>query len=197
MNQEVRDRALLPLAIPVGILLFIGLGAFGLSRVLLKVPALVATAVALMVALNLLIGSAMIALGKKVKGFGALLMAGVVLVPVAVGIAVAGGFVEVEGEEGKEVISSVSLSANNIAFEKTEIEIPAGQEASLEFDNLEGQPHNVAIYLGSDATGTNLFRGEIVTGPKKITYHLPAFEAGSYYFRCDVHPTMNGTVKVG
>jgi plastocyanin len=42
-----------------------------------------------------------------------------------------------------------------------------------------------------------LFRGDLVTGATTATYDIPALPAGTYYFQCDVHPTMNGTVVVG
>jgi plastocyanin len=29
------------------------------------------------------------------------------------------------------------------------------------------------------------------------TYDVPELEAGTYYFQCDVHPNMNGTVTAG
>jgi plastocyanin len=38
------------------------------------------------------------------------------------------------------------------------------------------------------------FAGEIVTGPKQIVYNVPALPAGSYYFSCQVHPNMHGTI---
>jgi len=43
----------------------------------------------------------------------------------------------------------------------------------------------------------SLFTGALVTGPKTVTYQVPALSAGTYYFRCDVHPTqMFGTFVV-
>jgi plastocyanin len=33
-----------------------------------------------------------------------------------------------------------------------------------------------------------------VTGPITVTYDVPALSAGSYYFQCDVHASMNGIV---
>jgi plastocyanin len=35
-----------------------------------------------------------------------------------------------------------------------------------------------------------------VTGPAKVTYDIPALDPGTYYFHCDVHPTMSGNVTV-
>ena len=57
--------------------------------------------------------------------------------------------------------------------------------------------HNVAIYTNSGA-GTALFRGALVTGPKTVTYPVGALASGTYFFRCDVHPTkMTGKFIVG
>jgi plastocyanin len=56
--------------------------------------------------------------------------------------------------------------------------------------------HNIAIYTDS-SLGTNLFPGEIVTGPAAVDYRIPPLEPGTYYFHCDVHPTMQGSVAVG
>jgi len=35
------------------------------------------------------------------------------------------------------------------------------------------------------------------TGVADTTGQVPALDAGTYRFRCDVHPTMNGTFIVG
>ncbi len=36
-----------------------------------------------------------------------------------------------------------------------------------------------------------------MTGPATAEYAVPPLPAGEYYFQCDVHPTMNGTVVDG
>ena len=84
------------------------------------------------------------------------------------------------------------ISAQNIAFDTDHLEAPAGQAFALDFDNNDpGIPHNVEI---KDANGTSVFKGQIITGPAKISYQVPALAAGSYMFVCDVHPNMTGTL---
>jgi cytochrome c oxidase subunit 2 len=87
----------------------------------------------------------------------------------------------------------VQIAASNIAFDKTELTVPGGQGFKIEFDNQEAQPHNVAIHEGSPS-GPEVFRGEIITGPRAITYDVPALTAGTYGFVCTVHPNMTGTL---
>ena len=93
---------------------------------------------------------------------------------------------------------TVDLVAQNIAFDKKEISVPACSAVTINFDNKDsGIPHNFALYTNSQAT-TNLFKGQIITGVKTIQYTFTApCTPGDYYFRCDVHPTiMYGTFTV-
>lgn len=91
---------------------------------------------------------------------------------------------------------AASISANALQFSASTLTFPAGTPVALAFDNQDaGTPHNVAIYSDS-SFATVVFTGDIVTGPTKITYDVPALEVGTYYFRCDVHTTMTGTVTV-
>ncbi|HET9671438.1 MAG TPA: cupredoxin domain-containing protein [Actinomycetota bacterium] len=59
----------------------------------------------------------------------------------------------------------------------------------------DGVGHNVAIYADETAQDP-LFVGDIVEGPTTTTYEVSALDAGSYFFRCDVHPVMDGTLEV-
>jgi len=88
----------------------------------------------------------------------------------------------------------LQLSALNIAFEQTSLTAPAGTPFQIEFDNKDASvPHNVDIH---DASGAEVFKGEIFPGPAKRVYDVPALDAGAYAFACTVHPTMTGTLTV-
>jgi len=93
------------------------------------------------------------------------------------------------------VTTTPIISASSAAsFEQSEVVVAAGKPLTLTFDNKNAAvPHNVAIFDGPSEAKT-LFAGEIVTGPKQIVYNVPALPAGSYYFSCQVHPNMHGTI---
>jgi plastocyanin len=86
-----------------------------------------------------------------------------------------------------------AVVAKDLTFTAAEVEVPAGKAFQLSFDNEDGAPHNVAIYTDASA-GTSLFQGEIFGGAATRVYSVPALAAGSYFFRCDVHPDMKGTI---
>jgi len=91
---------------------------------------------------------------------------------------------------------TLQLSALNVAFEQSALTVAAGMPFQIEFDNKDnGIPHNVAIHRDS-ATGEEVFKGAIFSGPAKQTYSVPALAAGTYAFVCTVHPTMTGTLTV-
>jgi plastocyanin len=92
---------------------------------------------------------------------------------------------------------TLQLSANNSRFSASTLTAPAGERFTITFQNKESIPHNVAIYKDSSAA-QSLFKGEQFGGPRTKNYAVPALPAGSYFFRCDVHPTeMTGTLKAG
>jgi len=95
---------------------------------------------------------------------------------------------------GSAAATVVELTAAQIAFDKTELQVPAGQPFQITFINNDASvPHDVAIRQGSP-TGTEIFKGEVVTGVATVTYDVPALVAGTYGFVCTIHPNMTGTL---
>ena len=85
----------------------------------------------------------------------------------------------------------IDIVAKNIAFNTSTITVPAGANVTVNFDNQDANvPHNFAVY-DSEAAKVTIFQGKIITGPSKITYSFVAPDKpGTYFFRCDVHPTI-------
>ena len=93
------------------------------------------------------------------------------------------------------VDGNVDLSADDLQFDANVIEAPAGEEFTITFTNLESQPHNVAV--DTEEGGDEIVTGEVITGPDATTtITVPALDPGEYFFVCDVHPDMNGTIVV-
>ncbi len=85
----------------------------------------------------------------------------------------------------------VYLEAKNIKFNLSTITVPAGATVIVHFTNDDsGIPHNFAVY-DSQAATTTIFKGTIITGVSSMTYTFTAPSTpGTYFFRCDVHPTL-------
>jgi plastocyanin len=86
---------------------------------------------------------------------------------------------------------TIELVAQKMAFAPKELTVRAGSPVEMTFENRdEGTPHNFALYRDASAA-ESFYRGEVVTGPKTVTYRFAApSEKGRFFFRCDVHPTM-------
>ena len=107
-----------------------------------------------------------------------------------------GGPVASPGASGGASGTVIALTAQNIAFDNTNLTAPAGVPFQIAFTNNDaGIPHNVVIHTGSQ-TGAVVFSGTIFSGVATQTYNVPALPAGTYSFNCVVHPNMTGTLTV-
>jgi plastocyanin len=90
----------------------------------------------------------------------------------------------------------LGITAANLAFDTDCLAAPANQALTITFDNKDaGTPHNVHILTAMD--GSTLFKGELITGSKTVTYRVSALQPGTYHFHCDSHPdSMQGTFIV-
>ena len=116
----------------------------------------------------------------------------------SLGTVACGGSTSTPGAGGATATVSggkVAISANNLKFDVGTIKAKAGEPFTITFTNKEGQPHNVSVYRSQG--GAKIVAGEIITGPNKTSeISVPALDAGTYYFQCDVHVNMNGSLVV-
>jgi plastocyanin len=83
---------------------------------------------------------------------------------------------------------TVTVTAANIAFDPTELQVPAETPFTLELVNSDnGIPHNVEI---RDQSGAGLFTTDTFNGVETRSFDAPALPAGSYQWICTVHPNM-------
>ena len=97
--------------------------------------------------------------------------------------------------------TTIQVVAHNIAFDKPCYAAPANTAFTIDFNNQDaGTQHNVEIFTDQSATtrlGGATGPTDTITGPATTAYKVPALKAGTYFFRCDIHPTqMNGTFVV-
>jgi plastocyanin len=94
--------------------------------------------------------------------------------------------------------TALSIAAKERKFDKDCLAAPADQPFTIEFDNQDSSvPHNVAIFDRTNGKKP-LFKGEVIIGPNKVTYSVPAQASGTYEFLCEPHDfTMIGTFIIG
>lgn len=97
--------------------------------------------------------------------------------------------------------TTLTVTAQNIAFDTNCLAAPAGTPFTIKFTNDDaGVPHNVEIFTSQAATtrlGGATGPTDTVTGPGSVTYKVGGLSPGTYFFRCDIHPTqMTGTFVV-
>ena len=223
MSREVRRRVAMGFLLPIAAIVGLGIIVFAFSRILLALDPAIAPFVALLFALNVLVGCALAAALPGRRSFAFL---GTVLVATIIGGGIAGAVVgeypvhslvqeheEPAGEPtapptgtptgeptgtptGQPTAGPATIVAQNLSFNTDRLSFPPEAEVSLTLRNDDvGIPHNVAIYVA--AGGEAIFQGETITGPAEITYTFTTPGPGEYYFQCDVHPDMNGSVAVG
>lgn len=209
--SEPRNRFMMAMGIPLGALLGGAALIWSISRILLAADEAISPIIGILFALNILMAAAVAATFPRRKGIVLALIVAVVVPVVAAGIvgAVVGARpieseVAEEGgaEPGEEAASgggaTVEVGAANILFDTDAIDLPAETEVTIVFDNQDADvPHNVAIYTDESAA-EEIFVGEIFPGPATMDYTFTSPPPGTYFFRCDVHPTtMAGAVTVG
>lgn len=199
MRPTVRDRLVMPILLPLGILAVIAVALFGFSRILLSLTPTAATVIAIVVATGVVV-TASVAAGRKqvrLSTLGAMLgvTVGVAMLAGGVALAVVGGTEEEPGGGGERPV--VTLAAANIAFEPTSLTVPGGEAFTLRFHNEDANTqHNVQIFDDPEFAGTPLFSGALITGVRQTDYEVVALEAGAYFFLCEVHPTtMTGKMQ--
>lgn len=189
--SEFSKRVVGPAGIMLGAFAFIGIMVTAFSRILLAVPEIGSTSLALLVSAEILGVCGVLAATKHVNATQRILL--VTLVMGLLGGGVAAGAIGVRPFEGHA--EEIHLAAEGLKFDTEALEVPADTAFKLVFENNDATiPHNVSIWE-DDAFTTSLFVGETFPGVATKEYEVEPIPAGSYAFRCDVHPDMKGSVE--
>jgi plastocyanin len=92
------------------------------------------------------------------------------------------------------VDGAVEISAADLEFNVSTIEATAGEAFTITLVNNDSAPHNISIY--AEEGGAALVLGPTGEAGQTVETEVEALEAGTYYFQCDIHPEMNGTLVV-
>ena len=90
---------------------------------------------------------------------------------------------------------SVEITAADLEFDASTIEAPAGEPFTITLVNNDTAPHNISIY--TEEGGEAIVEGAVINQGETVEVEVDALDAGEYYFVCDIHPEMYGTVVVG
>jgi plastocyanin len=193
MTDRINERFVVPFGLPGTIFLLVGIGVISLSRLFLAVSADVAPFLGIGIAFSLLGGFYLIS--TRDLGRPALATVATVAVALVLAAGVAGalkGEREFHHEAGE---GELHLGAENLEYDKAELDFPAEKTVVLTFENHEAIPHNFALLESKG--GDVLYAGEIVNAAGEVEYEFETPPAGEYYFQCDVHPDqMNGIAHV-
>jgi plastocyanin len=85
---------------------------------------------------------------------------------------------------------------NSESFTTDELSAEPG-DVTVVFENREdGVIHNIHFFAGSDSSDESVAETDLTSGPdtQEVTFTV---EAGEYFYHCDTHPVMQGTLTVG
>jgi plastocyanin len=89
----------------------------------------------------------------------------------------------------------ITISAADLEFSAPCMVANAGEGFTIRLTNDDSVPHNVAVYQDS-SKANEIMRGEIINQGQSDDVEVEAQDAGQYYFDCQLHPDMNGTLYV-
>lgn len=203
--KEITLRIPLPIAIPVLALIAIAVVAVLFAVFLMSITHEQAPPVALALSVNILAAATYAASKPKMTGRTIAELAILVIYPIALAVVLvnlgvgASATTHAEGDTpapgAAAAAESVELGASDLQFSTNELSFPADEDVLLTFDNTDSAPHNLSIYE-SDTLEEDFFIGSNVEPGQSIDYEIPPLAAGAYYYRCDLHPTMEGRVTV-
>jgi len=89
---------------------------------------------------------------------------------------------------------AIVVTADARKFDTAALVVPAGSMFTLVLVNREADAHNIAIRTQSGFDGDIVYRNDPISASTAVLEVGPIAQ-GSYFFLCEVHSTMSGTVE--
>ena len=90
--------------------------------------------------------------------------------------------------------ATVKLKAQQLSFGTRQLAMTAEQRVEVHLENLDDASHNFSVYR-DPGFEDGVFNGEPTMAGSSRTYTFRSPAPGRYWFRCDLHPFMNGEVS--
>lgn len=203
VGERFSRRTTSPFTYPILAVLLGAVVAISISRVYLTITEKAAIVVSGLVATTLFVGCLVLASGRNAGRRLTAGLAGLALVSVVgAGAAAAARGERTIEHHGEGEVTEAELKAEGIQFDKPDLALTEGKvEFTFENDDPEGTYHNVGIYSEKEAgkpfAAILPIDGGGTRGTTLIDTKVVGLVPGtSYWFRCDFHPGMVGTLTV-
>jgi plastocyanin len=132
-----------------------------------------------------------------VTSMPAALRSGLLLVVVAILVAACSSSGSSSRPEAPATVTdgAVTVTAADLEFDATSIEATAGEAFTITLINNDSASHNLSVY--TEEGGERIVEGVVIGEGETTEIEVPALDAGTYFFVCDLHPDMNGPLVVG
>lgn len=195
-RAAVTDRLVTPVALPIGAFLLAATIAIGVSRVLLNITEVAATAIFIVVAALVLTTFFLLSARPRITSRGLTGLAAVAFTGVLVaGVGFASAGERPREHKGAAPIPKVDVLAQNVTFKQPSdgaINLPGDKQVEIDFTNKDaGTFHNWAVYTKQAADGRPIFNGRPIDHGS-VVYKFTTPAAGTYVYVCDFHPSMKG-----
>jgi plastocyanin len=98
---------------------------------------------------------------------------------------------------GSKIASTAQLTvstpaSNPLSFDMTTLHAAGGAKVTVQYTNNSTLPHNWHLFNGPDANAPSIVETPEKSGPgdvETVQFTAPT-QPGSYFYQCDVHPTV-------
>ena len=91
---------------------------------------------------------------------------------------------------------AIVVVAENMTFDPAQLVVPTDTRFTLVLVNRDAAQHNIAIRTKRGFEGDLVFRHDPISA-STVILEVGPIPAGTYFFLCEVHPSMTGTVIAG
>jgi plastocyanin len=89
---------------------------------------------------------------------------------------------------------ALEVTSVDLEFDTDQLTVPADKPFTITLQNDDSVLHNLSIYDGDSAEADIILKGRDAAPEGAAEQSVDGVPKGSYYFQCDYHPSMAGTL---